>query len=169
MDDAPKVREEEDSLQENEPEATDSGWLVRWMTSDKPVYWVAAILFLGLFVPFLPQSWHVQAATLSAYSVLMIGLTFRNSDYSLGDIPVQRKLPLLLSMHSFFLAVIYSCESYALALQPHLPEYWNHFGRRSPSLFFNVLGVFVLLVYSVQRFSMRRILDDSIKSAHDGA
>jgi hypothetical protein len=91
---------------------------------------LAGITFGALFFPFMGTQWGLSAATLTAYSVLVFSLAFRDKNCSLRRPQVQEQIPKFLLAHIPFLLAVYWIEMEWLKQKSNMPFWLTARGRK---------------------------------------
>jgi polyferredoxin len=116
-----------------------------------------AFVAVIVFIPFMDRPWAPYAAALTAYTVLVFGMAFRDAECSLRKPEVRNKLPGFLLLHMLFLAVVYAIVNYSIRLTTQLPAFMARAGRKGSLFDWIVTFALVLLAWQQEHW-MRRII-----------
>jgi hypothetical protein len=127
-------------------------------------YFVGAFGGIGIFIVLGERAFGIQIASAIMYTYFAFWYVFFPTrglleQYSLHDNRVQRRIPLLLAIHSAFLILIVVGETVWFSMKPHLPSYWfAEHGKRGGPLYVFVLIGSVTIVFFTEVLISRRIL-----------
>ncbi len=127
-------------------------------------YLVGAFGGICIFIVLGERTFGVQTASAIMYTYFAFWYIFFPTrgileQYSLHDERVQRRIPLLLAIHSAFLILIFVGETVWFSMKPHLPSYWfTEHGKRGGPLYVSVVIVSVTVVFFTEVLISRRIL-----------
>jgi hypothetical protein len=144
---------------EEDPPASISEWL----NTENATICAGIILFFALFILLSAHPMRFQIATLSAYTLVILGLIFRGPKYSLRIAAVRKALPNVFLLHGLFLVFLYVVITYEIKLMPDMPAFLLHPGRRHPSLYATGSGLIVLAAMFIQVAITSCILDRNLK------
>lgn len=105
---------------------------------------------LPLFVLLISRSYGLQAASIISYTLFVVFFTFATTGtLSAGNVPgykftcpaVERQLLRLLRRHLIFLLALFVLQTAALAVHPHLPDWWNVKDRKGFTPFDGALAL----------------------------
>ena len=122
---------------------------------------MAGATFFALFFPTMGTQWGLPIATLTAYTVLVFALAFRDKNCSLRRPQVRGQLPKFVFMHAPFLLLIYWIEAEWLNLASQIPGWLNTRGSRG-SLYEYILIASLFLIAWGQVKWMRTIVKRSL-------
>jgi hypothetical protein len=111
----------------------------------------------------------MQVATAITYTYFAFWYVFFPTrglleQYSLHDKSVQRRIPLLLAIHSAFLILIFVGETVWFSMKRHLPSHWfTEHGKRGGPLYVFVLIGSVTVVFFTEVLISRRILSRGLR------
>jgi hypothetical protein len=132
-------------------------------------YLVGAFGGVCIFVVLGERTCGMQVATAVMYTYFAFWYIFFPTrglleQYSLHDRRVQRRIPLLLAIHSAFLILIFLGETVWFSMKPHLPSYWfTEHGKRGGPLYVFVLIGSVTVVFFIEVLISRRILSRGLR------
>ena len=124
---------------------------------------------LCIFIVLGERPFGVQIATAIMYTYFAFWYVFFPTrglleQFNLRNKNVQRRIPLLLAIHSAFLISIFLGETIWFSMKPHLPGYWfTEYGKRGGPLYVSVVIGSVTVVFFVQVLISRRILSRSLR------
>jgi hypothetical protein len=127
-------------------------------------YLVGAFGGLCIFIVFGERPFGIQIASAIMYTYFAFWYVFFPTrglleQYSLHDTTVQRRIPLLLAIHSAFLILMFVGETIWFSMKPHLPSYWfTEHGKRGGPLYVLVVIGSVTVVFFTEVLISRRIL-----------
>jgi hypothetical protein len=144
---------------EEDPPASISEWL----NTENATICAGILLFFALFILLGTHPLKFQIATLSAYTLVVLGLIFRGPKYSLRIAVVREALPNVFLLHCMFMAFLYVVITCEIKLMPDMPAFLLHPGRRHPSLYATGSGLIVLAAMFIQVAITSSILDRNLK------
>ena len=143
----------------------------RAMTLGMPAaYMVGAFGGLCIFIVLGERAFGIQIASAIMYTYFAFWYVFFPTrglleQYSLHDKTVQRRIPLLLAIHSAFLILIFVGETVWFSMKPHLPSYWfTEHGKRGGPLYVFVLIGSVAVIFFTEVLISRRILGRGLRA-----
>jgi uncharacterized membrane protein len=126
----------------------------------------AAVVFSILFFPFMDRPWSLAAAILASYSTFVLGLAFGDAKDYLERIEIRQQVRRLLLIHTFVLAVALAFIIGWARLQPLLPQYLTHRGRRG-SMWDLGLELTFAIAAVWEGYWMRGIIQRTLKDTED--
>jgi hypothetical protein len=127
-------------------------------------YLVGAFGGICIFIVLAHRAFGIQIASAIMYTYFAFWYVFFPTrglleKYSLRDKRVQRRIPLLLAIHSAFLILIFVGETVWFSMKPQLPSYWftEHGKPVGPLYVFAVIGS-VTVAFFAEVLISRRIL-----------
>jgi hypothetical protein len=123
----------------------------------------AGVTFCALFFPFQETPWGLQVATLTAYSVLVFSLAFRDKNCSLDRPQVQQQLAKFVWMHGPFLLLVYVIEAEWLNLASRMPEWLIVRGRKGSFYEWILIAILCLLAWREEHW-MRAMVKRSVRA-----
>lgn len=132
-------------------------------------YLVGAFGGLCIFIVFEERPFGVQIASVIMYTYFAFWFVFFPTrglleQYSLHDKTVQRRIPLLLAIHSAFLILMFVGETIWFSRKPHLPSYWfTEHGKRGQPLYVLAVMGSVTVIFFTQVLISRRILSRGLR------
>jgi hypothetical protein len=132
-------------------------------------YLVGAFGGICIFIVLGERAFGIQVASAIMYTYFAFWYVFFPTrglleQYSLHDERVQRRIPLLLAIHSAFLILICAGETVWFSMKPHLPSYWfTEHGKRGGPLYALVLIGSVTAVFFTEVLISRRILGRGLR------
>lgn len=118
---------------------------------------LGGVTFCALFFPFNETPWGLPVATLTAYTVFVFALAFRDRNCSLRKPQVQNQLPKFALMYVPFLLLVYGAEAEWLRLAPRMPSGLTMRGRKG-SFYEWILIALLCLAAWWQEHWMRTII-----------
>jgi hypothetical protein len=132
-------------------------------------YLVGAFGGICIFIVLADRAFGIQIASAIMYTYFAFWYVFFPTrglleKYSLHDKRVQRRIPLLLAIHSAFLILIFVGETAWFSMKPQLPSYWftEHGKPVGPLYVFVVIGSVTVFFFAEVLIS-RRILSQSLR------
>jgi hypothetical protein len=124
---------------------------------------LAGVTFSVLFFPFSDTPWGLKVATLTAYSVLIFSLAFRDSNCSLRKSQVRDQLAKFAFMHVPFLLLVYGIEAEWLNLASSMPSWLTVRGRKGSFYEWFLITALCLIAWWQEHW-MRAIVRRKLRS-----
>ncbi len=132
-------------------------------------YMVGVFGGICIFIALGERAFGIQIASAITYTYFAFWYVFFPTrglleQYSLHDKTVQRRIPLLLAIHSAFLILMFVGETVWFSMKHHLPSYWftEHGKPVGPLYVFVVFGSVTVLFFTEVLIS-RRILSRGLR------
>jgi hypothetical protein len=126
---------------------------------------LAGVTFCSLFFPFMGTQWGLPVATLTAYSMLVFSLAFRDKNCSLRKPQVKEQIPKFLLVHIPFLLGVYWIELEWLKQKSNMPDWLTARGRKGS--FYEWILIALLCLIAWRQEHWMRLTIKSRLTQHD--